>query len=336
MSTEGVISGGGVVEAATLGKSALAVYLAGLGESSRRTSLLALGRVARVLGDLRGEAWQAEGVPWSSLRHEHVAAIRAQLADRYAPATANASLAALRGVLRSAWRLGQIDTDAYQRAVDVRAVPGSRLPAGRALSVEQARTLLAVCDDDGSSMGARDGALIALLLGGGLRRSEGAGVDASAWDRRAGAVVVIGKGSKERRVFLLAGTAARVDRWLEIRREASRLKRARIPVVLPVNDAELSGRLLWRVDRWGRVEVGRGMSDMAVTRRLEVRAGEAGLGKLTPHDLRRTFVTTLLDAGGDMLSVGRLAGHSSAVTTARYDRRPERAMAEVAKLVDLG
>lgn len=55
------------------------------------------------------------------------------MAEQFAPATTNKALSAVRGVLKAAWRLGLIDTDAYQRATDVDGVRGSRLPAGRAL-----------------------------------------------------------------------------------------------------------------------------------------------------------------------------------------------------------
>ncbi|MCP4467661.1 MAG: hypothetical protein GY813_13035 [Halieaceae bacterium] len=91
-----------------------AVYLARLGKGSRRTMRTALNTVAEIATGTP----DATVMPWSQLRYQHTAAIRATLAERYAPSTANKHLAALRGVLREAWRLGQLDGDDYHRAVD--------------------------------------------------------------------------------------------------------------------------------------------------------------------------------------------------------------------------
>lgn len=105
-----------------------------------------------------------------------MAALRSALVDSgAAPAPANVRLAAVRGVLRAAWRLGLIDTDAWQRAADVGAVKGSRLPAGRALEMTVRSALFESCADR-TAAGARDACLLTLLYGAGLRRAEAAAV----------------------------------------------------------------------------------------------------------------------------------------------------------------
>jgi site-specific recombinase XerD len=63
------------------------------------------------------------------------------------------------------------------------------------------------------------------------------------------------------------------------------------------------------------------MTDQAVLMLLRRRATQARVPAFTPHDLRRTFISDLLDAGADMVTVQRLAGHANVQTTARYDRR---------------
>ena len=108
-----------------------AVYLARLAPSGRRSQRCALATIAGLLTD--GRAGVLE-LPWHRLRYAHTQAVRTALAEVYAPATVNRQLSALRGVLAECWRLGLMTADEYHRAVDLPAVRGSSLPAGRALT----------------------------------------------------------------------------------------------------------------------------------------------------------------------------------------------------------
>src|SRR5919197_4902117 len=83
------------------------------------------GHHRRLLSDGRCDALSLD---WTALRYPHTAAVRAQLAERYAVATANQHLSALRGVLKECWRLGYVEAEAYRRAVDLEPVRGSVLP----------------------------------------------------------------------------------------------------------------------------------------------------------------------------------------------------------------
>ena len=290
------------------GTNPAAVYLASLAKGPGRAAMRSsLAKVAGILG------YPINACPWSSLRHEHVAAIRARLADAYAPASANKMLSAIRGTLRAAWRMEQMSTDDYTRAVDVSNIRGSRLPAGRALDGGELRALFDTCAD-GTASGARDAAALALMFGCGLRRDEAAGATVTDYNTDSGELRILGKGNRERTAYATGGGKRALDAWLAIRGQGGG------PILAPVN-------------KGGTVDVGVGLSGQALRKRIVRRAAQAGIPATSPHDLRRSFVTAALEAGADVAMVQKLVGHASPQTTVRYDRRPEAAKAAAARLV---
>jgi site-specific recombinase XerD len=280
------------------------VYLASLATGSRRTMAQALESIAAI----------TRGFPWHEMRHQHVAAVRSTLAERHAAATANKMLAALRGVLKACWRLGLMSGEDYQRAIDVRAVKGSTLPRGRALEAGELRSLFRACATDATIAGRRDAALLAVLYGAGLRRSEAAGLTLADYNPQTGELrIVQGKGNKDRLAYVTNGARAALDAWLMIRGTESG------PLFVPI--------------RKGGTMQRRAMTDQAIYGMLVKRAADAGVPHFSPHDLRRSFVSDLLDSGADVSQVQRLAGHANVQTTLRYDRRPEHAMRKAAELL---
>lgn len=258
------------------------------------------GALDTIAGLLSGGQADALTLDWAALRFQHTAAIRAKLAEGYAPATANKMLSALRRTLRAAWRLGQVDAETYRRAVDIEAVKGDRLPTGRNLTDGEIRAMFAACAADPSPAGVRDAAILALLRLG-LRRQEVATLQVGDVDGET--VKVRGKGDTERAVPLEGGAAEALADWLTLR-------------------GDRAGPLLLRVNKGGRV-IRKGITAQAVYNVLGKRAAEAGVKELTPYDWRRTFAGDLLDAGADLSTVQKLMGHADPKTTARYDRRPE-------------
>lgn len=284
-------------------------YLMGLTATGRRTMTSTLAQVADMLGG------DIESVPWAALRYEHIVAIRTALVERgLAPATVNKYLAALRGVARETWRLGQIDAETYQRIAAVKGVRGETLPAGRGLGPGEIGALMRACAADHTPAGARDAAIIAMGYGAGLRRAELAGLDLAdlSDDGEIITATIRGKGGKERLVYLDNGSANAMRDWLAVR-------------------GTEAGPLFYAGRKGGRLNVGQSLSGQAIRDILVKRAGEAGLSNTTPHDLRRSFVSDLLEAGVDISTVANMAGHANIETTRRYDRRGEQAKRKAAR-----
>jgi len=278
----------------------VAVYLARLAPSGRRTQRQALEAIAAIASNRKCDALS---FPWHMLRYQHTQAIRAALAGEYKPATANKILAALRGVLKECWRLEYVPAEDYHRAIDFRRVRGETLPRGRALTQGELRAIFSACALDDSPAGARDAALLGVLYGAGLRRSEIVELDLDDYRSETHELVVRGKGKKERMAYLPKGAAVALAVWVNARKAEPG------PLFLPINKG---GRILLRR-----------MTAQAIYLTLLKRAQEARTSSFSPHDLRRTFVSDLLDAGADLATVQKLAGHSSSDTTRRYDRRGE-------------
>ncbi len=253
-----------------------------------------------------------ETFPWPTLGFQHVTAIRSRLAESYAPTNANKILAALRGVLRAAFALGQMSAETYTRAVSVKSVRGDRVVRGRAVAQDELRAMFGCCNTT-TPAGARDAALLAVAYGAGLRRHEVVGLDLSGYDRRAGILIVRGKGNKERKAFITNGSRSALETWLAIR-------------------GDVQGALFFPVNKSNRIE-SRRMTDQAVYMILRRLAAKAKVERFRPHDLRRTFISDLLDLGADLSTVQALAAHANVSTTARYDRRGERTRRRAAELI---
>lgn len=301
----------------------VAVYLASLGSrASRRATIGALKRIAAVVPTFSilspgVYAWDAA----SAMQ------LRSLLAQRFAPSTANGSLAALRGVLRCAVLLEELPRDRYSAVCDaLEPVRGSRPRPGREISADELRKLFAACEPgEAESLAglasrpiyrsARNAAILALLYGCGLRRSELAALRVEDLDDDARRVRVAGKGNAVRLVPIGLAVWPHVAPWLALRR-------APIPAApLFIRAPDVPGS--------------DGLSDSGVYVIVRALAVAADLPPLSPHDCRRTFVGDLLERGADVVTVAGLVGHSSVATTQRYDRRPERAQRAAVDLLDL-
>lgn len=297
------------------------VYLESLGsEISKRTMISPLNRAACILNPaLSGkDAWQA--IPWQKLTAPVVRAVMAKVEG--SPATRNKLLAALKGVSRSAWEMRLLDTDELMRIQGIKGDAGSREIAGRFVPHGELVGLLKACAADSSAAGVRDAAMITLAASTGARRAEVASIQLASIqtpEEDRFHIRIIGKRNKERTLYITGNAAHALSDWLE---------------VLGATGCT-EGPLFCAIRKGGKILPGTGMSTTALDKILRKRSAEAGLADLDWHDLRRTTASNLLDAGADISTVAGILGHSSVNTTARYDRRGERARIKASELISV-
>ena len=283
-----------------LTKHPAGVYLSGLGEGSRRTIRYCLNTIAGLLTE--GEC-DGLTLDWSQVRYHHTAAVRVALTENFSPVTVNKMLSALRRVLLEAYRLNLMAAEDYNKAVDFSNVSANAEPRGRSLSAAEIVALMQTCTS-GKVLDIRDAAIIVVLRGTGIRRSELVKLELRDFNRSSGELLIRkSKRGKSRRVYLPQEAIAFVQEWLDVR-------------------GEEAGALFCPIRRGGHLHL-RQMHSDSIWRMLRRRASDAGLESFSPHDFRRTFCSDLLDAGVDIVTVQKLAGHASPVTTAQYDRRGE-------------
>lgn len=276
---------------------------------TQQTMRECLERIETALGAAAGS------IPWPLMRLSHTEDIRARLSRRYSPATVNLTLAALRGVLRSAWKLDLISGDDYTKAISVENLKVDRTPAGRAIPAKEwveieayARSLGPESRDwPESAYGAFLLALFSLLYGAGLRASEAAGLTLKGYDAQARTLQFLGKGRKMRVAPLGNAENAALETWIGVRAEL---------------ELGQDAPLLVNVHPNGRVARIPMLNRQKIERICKAVAQRAGVERFSPHDLRRTFATAGLDAGMDLATMQRFLGHSDPKTTVRYDRRP--------------
>lgn len=251
-----------------------------------------------VSGVERGDAWQQA----IGLAEIDVLTIRAFIADLHANGIARSSIARKLATLRSFFRY--LCREAVVQANPAKLVSTPKLPKRLPphLSVDEVDRLLAAPAGH-DARGARDRAILELFYASGIRLSELIDVDMPHLDLLEGLVKVKGKGNRERIVPIGSKAIAALRRYRDRRGELiPASKRGRLaPQALFLN--RLGGRL----------------STRSVARILLTYLKRSGLGpKITPHGLRHSYATHLLEAGADLRAIQELLGHSRLSTTQRY------------------
>ena len=225
----------------------------------------------------------------------------ALIADGLSAATVNLRLSPVQKLARELadnQLLDPLVASAIERVPGVEK-RGTRI--GNWLMKDQANQLLNAPNPE-TLAGRRDRAMLALLLGCGLRRAELLRLDVEDLEQREGRWVIpdlLGKGNRVRTVTVPAGVNVRIDLWTEAA-------------------GITEGRLFRPVNKSGVLARSEIKDEKAVWRLVLRYARQAGLGRLAPHDLRRTCAKLCRKAGGDLEQIQILLGHASLLTTAAY------------------
>lgn len=210
--------------------------------------------------------------------------------------SAGRAVIAVRGLHRFAQREGLTAGDPARQVRP--PSPPQRLP--KAIAVSEVTTLLAAAGADETPLAVRDRALLELLYGTGARISEVVALAVDDLDPAEAMVRLVGKGGRERVVPVGSYARAAVDAYLVRGRPAlAGAGRGSPALFLNARGGRLSRQSAWTV--------------------LRAAAERAGLaGSISPHTLRHSFATHLLDGGADVRVVQELLGHASVTTTQVY------------------
>jgi site-specific recombinase XerD len=216
-----------------------------------------------------------------------------------APSSINLRLAPLRKLATEAAENGWMDPTVAAGIARVRGVRRLGLRVGKWATAEEATALLQA-PDASTVKGKRDRAILAVLIGCALRRSELVGLQVSDLQQRDGRAVFVdiaGKGGRIRTVPVPDWVETALRAWLQAA-------------------GITEGRIFRAVSRWGSV-TGKGLSTTAILLIVAEYAATLGL-ELSPHDLRRTCAKLCRISGGALEQIQFLLGHASVQTTERY------------------
>ncbi|AYG08130.1 integrase [Pseudomonas fluorescens] len=289
-----------------ISRNPLTLYLARLAPSSQLTMRYVLQDAADRLGF---EEINLEDIDWHLLQPEHVMALVAVLReDGYAPNTSSLYVNAVRGVMNEAWRISLISQEHLLKMRSVKATAGTRLSQGRNLRRTLIRELMDVCAADPRPQGLRDAAVIGILYGSGMRKSESVNLDLAQVNFAERSLRVTGKGNKELLKYAPAWAFAKLQAWLEFRREQ-------------LKEGEQDDSFLFNRIRRGSHITRERITKHAIYYIARQRGEQVGV-KIMPHDFRRSFITRVIEEH-DLSIAQKLAHHTNIQTTASYDVRDD-------------
>jgi len=288
------------------------IYLSRLAESGRRSMSSQLRKIAKLM------KWKGHlnECLFYCLTYSDLEMIKRQcIEEGKAARTINHLIQGLRGIAKIANHLDLINDKQLKPFLTISLLNTQPSEKGKALEGRDVIKLISAMRADTSIKGKRNLALISVFLSSGLRRSEIVKLKVQDIDFELQSISVLkGKGNKKRVQFLPDWSYQILIDWLNYKPENSSF------VFIPVNRHLISKPL-----------------STAAAYQIVTSITNSILGvKCSPHDLRRTFVTELLNQNVDIATVSKMAGHANIATTQIYDKRGDEVLIKAAKNLTFG
>ena len=288
---------------------------------SRITITSSLGRAARIMSG--NQITDPLNFPWWAFNRKTMLGLRAILLEVQPPMairTVAHTMTAVRSLIRE---LQLVDGISHVATAEIAAVKAPRSPphgdnTGRVFEPIEIQAIMLAASKSKPPVKQRNLAMIA-VMNCGLRRDETCRLNIEDVNVTDESIRVAGKGGHNRVTYMVPGAKTFIEKWIEIR-------------------GHDNGPMFWGGKRLSRNELipGNRVGVGSVNKMIMKISERAGIGKIQPHDFRRTFCTRLLRANVDVLTCQRLMGHSKPETTAQYDyRTPTEARAGIRNLPPL-
>lgn len=287
--------------------SPYSLYLSRLSANSKTSIESQLRSIAKIM------KWQNDyQTRFTQINYQDLLQIRAKLQhEGWAPRSINRAQVAITNIIKIAVMMKLVDVDQLNQLSTLNQLKFPEFQ-GTALTKEQVTALFALLERAKSAIGLRNTAMFAILLGTGLRRSELVALNMKDIDvNKQTLIVTKGKGNKSRTLFLPDWTTTYLKAWLKHR-------------------SHQSGVVFCQVRVGGETRLTEPVNVSLVYRLIKSKLQRIGVANVSPHDLRRTFITRLLEQNVDLNTVRQIAGHASITTTTIYDKRGMQFMQQAA------
>lgn len=244
-------------------------------------------------------------IEWHKIKKIHVIGIIKTLeSQNKSIRTIRVTLSMIKMVVKEAYDLDLITVDEYQRIANIKSPRGSVVDTGKALTREEVKKAYDLLEEQKTLIDIRDNAIIRLLFGTGLRRSEVVEIKIKDIDFENSHILIHGKGNKERIVGLNKNTMDSILKWYEASKD--------------VDEDNKESFLFSRILKSGKIIDDKPLSSQTIYNIIIERFSSIGI-KIKTHDTRKTFATLTLE-NTEIHVLSKMLGHSSIETTKIYDK----------------